>query len=77
MVWISRSEIVWPTSDVFTSFNVCAVTVTPSSVVAAAAPPAGTTRSSVPVDATVSVTVCCVPGPASTSYVPGGNPTIV
>lgn len=72
MVWIWRSEMVLPTSEVFTSCNAVAVTDTPLSVVAVAAEGApaatgcGWPRSSVAVEATERVTVRSVPGPAST-----------
>src|SRR5690242_20331559 len=76
-IW--RSDTVLPTSDVFTSCKAVAVTVTAPRLVALAAAGAlvlvAAVRFRVAVDATLSVTVCVVPGPASTVYVPGGRPT--
>ena len=71
VVSIWRSDTVLPTSEVFTSCKADAVTVTAPRLTALAA--AGVlvvvvvaVRFSVAVDATLSVTVCAVPGPAST-----------
>ena len=63
VVSIWRSETVWPTSEVLTSGKLVALTVTLSSVVVCAAVDC---RLSVDVEATLRVTVCSVPGPAST-----------
>jgi len=73
---ICCAETVAPTSEVRTSVSRRPVTVT-SCMGASETSPVDGARSSVAVDATVSVTTCSVPGPASTRYVPGGMPAMV
>ena len=67
-VWIWCSETVVPTSEVFTSSNADAVTLTAASVVVGPAGGAAcAVRSSEAVEATASVTVVFGAGPASTA----------
>ncbi|CAM5297409.1 hypothetical protein RLIN73S_03113 [Rhodanobacter lindaniclasticus] len=78
MVSIWCSDTVEPTSGVVTSGSTLAVTVTPERLTALAAPAGvAAARFRVEVEATVRVTVCSVPGPASTLYVPGCRPVMV
>ena len=69
-VLICFSEMLVPTSEVLTSCSVVAVTCTASSVVASPAGAAALAplppRSRLTDEATDKVTVCSVPGPAST-----------